>query len=161
MPDFEAKFVPDYDAGSYSGYLDHAENIRAAVGEDAVRAAFFLGHVEHIGLKSNGDMIDPAAANVTVASGGLTVWVQGDMVIGLEALDARPPQGALEALGAPEAVVPSELGSQWSQQLWGTRGLVIHRSGDRIRVAFGLAAFEPEEWEDDPLRWWRIERIAR
>ena len=35
----------------------------AEVGQDAVRAAFFLGHVEHIGLKPNGDMIDPAAAD--------------------------------------------------------------------------------------------------
>ena len=35
--------------------------IESTVGTDAVRAAFFLGHVEHIGLKPNGDMIDPAA----------------------------------------------------------------------------------------------------
>jgi peptidoglycan hydrolase-like protein with peptidoglycan-binding domain len=58
---FEARFVNDYDAGEYQSYLDHAENIQAAVGSDAVRAAFFLGHVEHIGLKPNGDMINPSA----------------------------------------------------------------------------------------------------
>ncbi|MDN5769389.1 MAG: peptidoglycan-binding protein [Microlunatus sp.] len=59
-PGFAAKFVPDYDSGEYTDYVTHAENIRAQVGPDAVRAAFFLGHVEHIGLKPNGDMIDPA-----------------------------------------------------------------------------------------------------
>ena len=47
-------------AGEYEGYLEHAETIEPTVGTDAVRAAFFLGHVEHIGLKPNGEMIDPA-----------------------------------------------------------------------------------------------------
>lgn len=61
VPGFEARFVDDYDAGEYQSYLDHAENIQAAVGRDAARAAFFLGHVEHIGLKPNGDLIDPGA----------------------------------------------------------------------------------------------------
>ena len=61
VPDFDAKFVPDYNPGEYESYLEHAEKIRAQVGEDATRAAFFLGHVEHIGLKPNGDMIDPSA----------------------------------------------------------------------------------------------------
>ena len=61
VADFEARFVPDYNAGEYQQYLDHAEAIEATVGSDAVRAAFFLGHVEHIGLKPNGDMIDPSA----------------------------------------------------------------------------------------------------
>ncbi|HEY5980461.1 MAG TPA: peptidoglycan-binding domain-containing protein [Microlunatus sp.] len=58
---FEDRFVPDYSAGEYQQYLGHAETIESTVGTDAVRAAFFLGHVEHIGLKPNGDMIDPAA----------------------------------------------------------------------------------------------------
>ena len=58
---FEARFVNDYDPGEYADYLAHAENIQAEVGPDAVRAAFFLGHVEHIGLKPNGDMINTAA----------------------------------------------------------------------------------------------------
>ena len=58
---FEERFVPDYSAGEYQQYLGHAETIESTVGSDAVRAAFFLGHVEHIGLKPNGDMIDPAA----------------------------------------------------------------------------------------------------
>ena len=61
VPDFDGKFVPDYNPGDYKEYLEQAEKIRAAVGEDATRAAFFLGHVEHIGLKPNGEMIDPAA----------------------------------------------------------------------------------------------------
>ena len=61
QPGFQPKFVPDYDSGEYTDYVTHAEAIEAQVGSDAVRAAFFLGHVEHIGLKPNGDMIDPTA----------------------------------------------------------------------------------------------------
>jgi len=60
-PGFAGKFVPDYDSGEYADYVAHAEAIEGQVGSDAVRAAFFLGHVEHIGLKPNGDMIDPSA----------------------------------------------------------------------------------------------------
>lgn len=60
-PGFEGRFVPGYNSGEYTDYVAHAEAIEAQVGADAVRAAFFLGHVEHIGLKPNGDMIDPSA----------------------------------------------------------------------------------------------------
>src|SRR5690606_25456264 len=38
-----------------------ADKISAEVGPGALRAAFFLGHVEAIGLKPDGSMIDPAA----------------------------------------------------------------------------------------------------
>ena len=59
-PDFTPNLVPDYSPGSYADYLLHAENIRAALGaaggENAVRAAFFQGHVELIGLQPSGAM---------------------------------------------------------------------------------------------------------
>lgn len=61
LPGFEARFVEDYDAGAYTDYLAGADEVVAQVGMDAVRAAFFLGHVELIGLVPRGDadVIDP------------------------------------------------------------------------------------------------------
>jgi hypothetical protein len=38
---------------------------------------------------------------------------------------------------------------------------VIHRRDDRVRVAFGLAPLDPDDWLSDPLRWWRTERHRR
>lgn len=67
LADFEARFVPEFDPGSYASYLARAEEIVAQVGMDAAEAAFFLGHVELIGLVPGGsgeviDPTDPAAA---------------------------------------------------------------------------------------------------
>jgi len=92
---------------------------------------------------------------------GVTCWILGNIVVGLEIREPEPPPAMLADLGPPEAVLTSELGTEWSQELWASRGIVIHRRGDRIRVAFGLAPFTLAEWESDPLRWWRIERIQR
>lgn len=61
IPGFTPSFVPDYDPGSYTDYLTGAEAIVSEVGMQAARAAFFLGHVEAIGLKPDGTMIDPTA----------------------------------------------------------------------------------------------------
>lgn len=58
---FDPRFVPDYSAGEYADYVAQADKISAEVGPGALRAAFFLGHVEAIGLKPDGSMIDPAA----------------------------------------------------------------------------------------------------
>jgi hypothetical protein len=44
----------------YVDALFHARRIRAAVGRNAVRAAYFHGHVELLGLRMNGDPYDPA-----------------------------------------------------------------------------------------------------
>ncbi len=63
LPGFEARFVPDFDPGSYANYLTRAEAIATQVGMDAARSAFFLGHVELIGLEPGGDgeVVDPTA----------------------------------------------------------------------------------------------------
>lgn len=92
------------------------------------------------------------------APGGVTGWVLGDLVVALEILEANPPESARALLEAPEAEIDSELGPSWSQHLWPGRGLVLHRHDARIAVAFGVAPFELEDWESDPLRWWRVER---
>lgn len=92
------------------------------------------------------------------AAKGLNVWVLGDVVVGLEMRLATPPPGALDDLGPPAVVITSELGPDWSQELWPDRGLVLHRRDAVIAVAFGLKPFTAEAWESDQLRWWRIER---
>lgn len=98
-----------------------------------------------------------------VSPRGVTVWVLGDVVVGLEIQQPTPPAHALDDLGRPVATLESELGGAWSQQLWPERGLVLHtRTEDgTVAVAFGLKPFTVEAWESDPLRWWRIERRRR
>ncbi len=92
------------------------------------------------------------------APDGLTVWVLGDVVVGLEIRRPRPPAGALDDLGGAPIVITSELGRGWQQELWPDRGLVLHRRADEIAVVFGLRPFTPDAWEADPLRRWRSER---
>lgn len=92
------------------------------------------------------------------APGGITGWVLGDVIVGLEIRQPTPPPAALDDLGEPGQVISSELGPAWSQQLWPDRGLVLHRRDQTIAVVFGLAPFTLEAWESDQLRWWRIER---
>jgi hypothetical protein len=89
---------------------------------------------------------------------GITCWLLDDVVVGVEIPEPLPIPSSLEALGKPDLVLESGLGSAWAQEVWASRGLVIHRRGKRIRVAFGLAPIDPDEWLNDPLRWWRIER---
>ena len=92
------------------------------------------------------------------APSGVTVWVLGDVVVGLESRQPSPPSGALDDLGEPPVVISSELGRAWRQELWPDRGLVLHRRADVIAVAFGLKPFDAHAWESDPLRRWRSER---
>ena len=60
FPGFNPDFVPVYDPGSYADYLAQAESIVESVGIEAARAAFFLGHVELIGVNPDGSMVDPS-----------------------------------------------------------------------------------------------------
>src|SRR5690606_15708603 len=66
FPGFDPRFVPDYSSGEYSDYVAQAGKIAAEVGMAALRAAFFLGHVEAIGLKPDGSMIDPSTPDAAV-----------------------------------------------------------------------------------------------
>ena len=91
---------------------------------------------------------------------GLTAWVLGELVVGLELHRPRPTAQALDDLDPPSAVISSELGPDWEQLLWPDRGLVLHQRGDVIAVALGLAPFTVEAWASDPLRRWRTERWA-
>jgi hypothetical protein len=66
FPFFDPDLVPDYGPGEYARFLQHAEAIRDALGPGgtaAVRAAFFQGHVELIGLKPSGEQAAPHEAS--------------------------------------------------------------------------------------------------
>lgn len=113
-----------------------------------LHGGMFGGEPTHFGLYPGG----------AATPHGLTVWVLGEAIVGLEARQPAPPPTALAELGEPGAVIGSELGPDWSQELWPVRGLVLHRRAERFAVAFGLKPFTVDDWESDPLRWWRIER---
>jgi hypothetical protein len=100
----------------------------------------------------------PATA---AAPRGVICWVLGDTVVGIELHEPVPDPASMASLGSPELVLESGLGSAWSQEVWASRGLVIHRRGHVVRVAFGLAPMDPDDWLSDPLRWWRTERHRR
>jgi peptidoglycan hydrolase-like protein with peptidoglycan-binding domain len=58
---FTADLVPDDDGGgSYAGYVAHAREVRSVAGDAAVKAAFFQGHMELIGLRPDGEAAKPA-----------------------------------------------------------------------------------------------------
>jgi hypothetical protein len=97
FPGFAADLVPDYSPGSYAEYLAHAEGVRDALGgrgRDAVRAAYFQGHVELIGLTPAGAQVPAADRSrddlVTVPS-----WVQS--VFALSVMTAAPEADILAA----------------------------------------------------------------
>jgi hypothetical protein len=79
FPEPPAGTVPSFEAGIYAEYLLHAKAIRARVGANAVKAAFFQGHVEFIGLDPAGGTSAPVAAVdrdiVSVPAGITTVAV--------------------------------------------------------------------------------------
>lgn len=61
-PDFTPDLVRGYSAGEYADYAKRAKEIRTILGtggENAVRAAFFQGHFELIGLGASGKVAAP------------------------------------------------------------------------------------------------------
>jgi hypothetical protein len=100
-PDFTADLVPDYSPGSYASYLAHAENIRTALGgaggENAVRAAFFQGHVELIGLTPTGTAAAPPAnADDSVeVPAGITTVAAFSMATGVPEPELRQANSSL------------------------------------------------------------------
>ena len=65
--------VAAYNAGAYADYLKGAEKVAAATSPEAMRAAFFQGHVELIGLDDSGTV----TAGVPVGSGELVTLPAG------------------------------------------------------------------------------------
>ena len=74
-PGFSKALVPDYSPGSYAEYLTEAEKIAAATSREAMKAAFFQGHVELIGLAPDGTMappVTPGSGEEVVPPSGVT-----------------------------------------------------------------------------------------
>jgi hypothetical protein len=75
FPGFSAALVPNYGAGSYAAYLAEAEKIAAATSREAMKAAFFQGHVELIGLSPDGSMapaVTPGSGEEVTPPAGVT-----------------------------------------------------------------------------------------
>jgi LysM repeat protein len=87
---FTKDFVADYDAGSYAEYAKHAKQIRTILGADgdnAVRAAFFQGHVEFVGLRPGGGMASAPAhgPNEVQVPVGVGDWSALETITGVPA----------------------------------------------------------------------------
>jgi hypothetical protein len=74
-PGFVKDLVPNYNPGSYADYLTNAEKVEAATSREAMKAAFFQGHVELIGLAPDGSIAPPVApgsGELVAPPGGIT-----------------------------------------------------------------------------------------
>lgn len=98
---------------------------------------------------------------------GLTVWSEGDVVVGIEIPEAVRDADDAD-LPPADADLESGITSHHRQRVWASRGLVVHVSdvpaGQRVQAAtqlFGLAPFTLRDWEDDPLRLWGRTRLPR
>ena len=58
FPGFDPTFIPDYD-DSYAELVRGARAFAAVTGQDALKLAFFLGHVELVGLAPDGGRATP------------------------------------------------------------------------------------------------------
>lgn len=70
-PPTTAAMVGTFNAGSYADYLANAENIEAEIGSEAIRAAYFQGHVEYLGIDPEGEYITPQNGNVVQIPEGI------------------------------------------------------------------------------------------
>jgi len=90
FPFFTPDLVRDYTSGQYAGHVGHVENIQAQVGPTAMRAAFFQGHVELIGLRPDGSEAPAQSRSsqdlVTVPPGVHSVFALSIMTGAPEAL---------------------------------------------------------------------------
>jgi hypothetical protein len=125
-PGFDPAFVPDYDPGEYRDYLEQAEAIEATVGTEGVRAAFFLGHVELIGLTPDGRTVDPSGPNAAreVGPGAVVVPDEVTTVRGLSIMT-----GASEAdiVGANSGLVAGPLPASAHSEGLQVPGTSFHR----------------------------------
>lgn len=89
----------------------HAENIRAKIGNEAVKAAFFQGHVEFLGLQPDGSM-DPDATARTAPVGnevsvpsGITNLADLATATGVSEADITAANSGTDLTGALPATV--------------------------------------------------------
>ena len=97
------------------------------------------------------------------APAGVVVWTQHEQVTLVDVPGPELAAGELEALGPPEATLPSGLGEALEQRLWPERGLILHvaRATDRVAQLYGHHAATLDQLRRSPLVAVRIERRPR
>jgi len=124
-PPTSAAMIGTHNSGSYAQYLAHAKKIEGLVGENAVKAAYFQGHVEFLGLDSDGQFMDASTVGsgiliphgITTLSAlatatGLTVQQLRDANVGLDNGDEIPiPVIRLDMPGCREHTVVTSRGA--------------------------------------------------
>ena len=94
---------------------------------------------------------------------GVAVWFAGDAAVVIETRSPRLAVGLGKALGAPEAVEPSKLGSSRVQWVYAARGLTAHVTSGTGEI-FWLYGYTPCAVEDflaAPLARVELRRIPR
>jgi hypothetical protein len=81
---------------------------------------------------------------------GVVVWFEDDTAVTVEIEDAVQLDG--DVLDEPDVTLDSQFGPTWRQEVYASRGLVLHRRGDEVALLYGLRPFTVEEWMSDPLR---------
>lgn len=110
-PPTTAAMIGTYSAGDYASYLAAAEAARDAIGgaegARAVRAAFFQGHVELIGLNTDGTLATPraGAANEVGVPAGVTDLDQLATAAGVTRADIVTANVGVDLTGALPARV--------------------------------------------------------
>lgn len=146
---FTPKLVGNYSSGAYSSYVAQAEAIRAKTSEEAVRAAFFHGHVELIGLDPDGSKLKtpnsgkPSGPVISPPKGVTTVFELGMITKTSTAaiLAANPPLKADSPLPGSVVVPGCQLHTVVESQETGPGGRVFdHRSenGGEIAKLYGF-----------------------
>ncbi len=88
---------------TYQADRQHAENIRTTAGANAVRAAYFQGHIEYLGLSPGGTPAAPAAAaDMCTVPRGVTTLAQLAAASGLTEAEIRAANSTVNfAAGMP------------------------------------------------------------
>ena len=87
---------------------------------------------------------------VVGAPRGVTAWFEEDTAVTIEIHDAIPAGG--DVLDQPDATIESQFGPKWRQEIYASRGLVLHRRGDAVALLYGIAPCTVDDWMSDPLR---------
>ena len=81
---------------------------------------------------------------------GITVWFEEDTAVTIEIHDAV--EADADDLDRPDATLESEFGPKWRQDVYASRGLVLHRRDDAVALLYGIAPCTVDDWMSDPLR---------